>query len=128
MASLYYATEDGLGALELEGSVDNYLLEPITNTLVRHIRRTLPIAATAALDQGILLQLDGIDGYVLQENTVSPAYVEVENASGVVRLPQPGAGSLVLQGYAPVINQTGVPKPGAGTLTLTGYAPTLVEA
>lgn len=83
MASLYYALEDGTGdVLLLEDASGNYLLEPITGTYIRHIKRNEILTATVTLDQGILLQLDGEDGYVLQENTVSPAYIEVENISG----------------------------------------------
>ena len=57
--SLYYATEDGLGALELEGSVDNYLLEPITNTLERTITKSISIASTLGLTMAIIRMTRG---------------------------------------------------------------------
>lgn len=80
MASLYYQTEDAAGALELEGSVDNYLLEPITNTLIRTITKSHSIAATLGVTMAVqrMTRGDNLD----MVYTISDSNGNIEDLTG----------------------------------------------
>jgi hypothetical protein len=82
MASLYYELEDGTGVLVLEDATGNYLLEPDQKALIRHIKTAQNFTETVTLIDGAIIQLDGEDGYLKQENVVSPFYIKAETLSG----------------------------------------------